>query len=262
MTEHGRHGGGAIRVPEGPNACHPWRVRWFGVGVLALLVVNCGRTGLDPYDLEEEAIESGGTTGNPRNVPPIQSDAGVDAEVPDAEVPDAEIPDAEIPDAEIPDAETPDATVVPPDPVDPGPDPCRPATETCNGKDDDCNGVVDEIPPDACPGGGARYCIAGAMSACPRACEVCRPGGVAICQHSICTFWGERECAADGQSFGSCRERPVPSECAEVARKHQASPELERCCLDHGYCCIDMFDFDADGNQTEFIGNCDALRCD
>jgi hypothetical protein len=183
-------------------------------------------------------------------------DAGPDAEPP----PDAE-PDAEPPDAEPPpvDAEPPRDAGTGPEPL---PDPCVPAPETCNGADDDCDGIVDEIPPTACPGGGFRYCIAGAVSACPRRCEVCVPGGVRICQNSFCTFWGEQECTGDGQGFGSCRERQVPPECAAVAQKHKNSPELERCCLDNGYCCLDMWDMDGDGSRTDMVGNCSQVRCD
>jgi hypothetical protein len=199
-------------------------------------------------------------------------DAEPDAEVPDAELPDADLPDADLPDAELPDADFPDAqapsdsgTGPGPDPdpdPDPGPEPCVPSTEVCNGADDDCDGVVDEVPAEACQGGGFRYCIAGTMSECPRRCEVCVPGGVRVCQNSYCTFWGEQECAGDGQGFGSCRERRVPPECDATARKHQSSPELEQCCLDNGYCCLDMHDLDGDGNRSEMLGNCSQVRCD
>jgi hypothetical protein len=90
---------------------------------------------------------------------------------------------------------------------------------------------------------------------------VCRPGGVRICQHSFCTFWGEQECAGDGQGFGPCRERHPPPECAGIAQTHKSSPELEQCCLDNGYCCLDMFDLDDDGNSSELLGNCDDVTC-
>jgi hypothetical protein len=232
------------------------------VGLFALLVVNCARTGLEPWDLDESQIDSAGTGGGPPTRLPIGgADAGLDAEPPDAEVPDAELPDAEVPDAEPPDAEIPDATVAP-EPIEPGPRPCIPHVEICNGVDDDCDDIVDEVPPEACSGGGMSYCIAGTMSACPRRCEVCAPGGVRICQHSYCTFWGEQECASDGQGFGPCRERQPPPECAGIARTFKSSPELEQCCLDNGYCCIDLFDLDGDENKSELLGNCDDVRCD
>jgi hypothetical protein len=70
------------------------------------------------------------------------------------------VPDAEVPDAEPPDAEIPDATVAP-EPIEPGPRPCIPHVEICNGVDDDCDDIVDEVPPEACSGGGMSYCIAG-----------------------------------------------------------------------------------------------------
>jgi hypothetical protein len=255
-----------------PNACHAWHVRWFGAGVLALSIASCGRTGLDPGDVEQHEVGTGGTAGNP--MLPVAGTGGRTGDVPDAEPPpdagtDAEPPppdgepppDAE-PDAEPPvDAEPPLDAGTGPGP-DTGPEPCMPITEACNGTDDDCDGVVDEIAPEPCPDGGFSYCIAGTMSACPRRCEVCVPGGVRICQNSFCTFWGEQECTGDGQGFGSCREREVPPECASVAKKHKNSPELERCCLANGYCCLDMWDLDGDGSRSDLLGNCEQVRCD
>lgn len=241
-----------------PNACHAKVVRWLGAGVLAFAIASCGRTGLEPGELEEQELGSGGTAGAP--MLPTAGTGGAPVDVPDAEPPP---PDAEPPlDAEPPplDAEPPsDAGTVDPDP---GPEPCVPGPETCNGADDDCDGIIDEIPPVPCPGGGFQYCIAGAVSACPKRCEVCVPGGIRICQNSFCTFWGEQECTADGQGFGSCRERRVPPECDGVARKHKNSPELERCCIDNGYCCLDLWDLDGDGSRTDMIGNCDEVTCD
>jgi hypothetical protein len=254
-----------VREARLPNACHATFVRWFGAGILALAIASCGRTGLEPGEEEQQPLGSGGsagasmlpmagTGGKPPDMPdaePPPPDAGLDAEPP----PDAGL-DAEPP----PDAEPPsDAGTIDPEP---GPDACVSSAETCNGVDDDCDGIVDEIPPVACADGGSQYCIAGTMSECPRRCEVCVPGGVRICQNSFCTFWGEQECTGDGQGFGSCRERQVPPECAAVAKKHKNSPELERCCLDNGYCCLDMFDLDGDGSRTDMVGNCNQVRCD
>lgn len=138
---------------------------------------------------------------------------------------------------------------------------CEPSEETCNGKDDDCNGAVDDLPGEACPGGGFRFCVAGRLSECPKRCEVCVPGSVRICQNPFCTFWGEQECAADGQGFGSCRESEPPPECADVARRFQESRELEQCCIDNGYCCLDEFDLDRDGNRREMLGACGDVTC-
>lgn len=139
--------------------------------------------------------------------------------------------------------------------------PCEPSPEACNGRDDDCNGVVDDLPAQACPGGGSRFCVAGRLSECPRRCEVCVPGSVRVCQNPFCTFWGEQECAADGQGFGHCREAAPPPECAAVARKHQQSSELEQCCIDNGYCCVDEHDLDRDGNRHEMLGACGDIAC-
>jgi hypothetical protein len=141
--------------------------------------------------------------------------------------------------------------------------PCKPAEETCNGVDDDCNGQVDEgIAPVPCPNGGFRYCVGGRSSACPTRCEVCVPGSQRVCFVSYCLYWGIQTCAGDGKSFGPCREQRPPSECDATARAHGASPELERCCVDHGYCCLDAYDLDADGNRGDLVGSCGGVSCE
>jgi len=216
-------------------------------GALAGLVA-CARTGLDPWDLDPSVDDqvTGGTGGSSPEPLPDASTAGMPA---DAAADSPTPPDAMDP-------------TVPPDPDDPDePPPCMPVAETCNGRDDDCNGQVDELPGEPCPGGGFRYCVAGRFSECPRSCEVCVPGSVRICQNSYCTFWGEQECAADGQSFGPCRESHPPPRCAGIARREHASPELEQCCIDDGYCCLDQHDLDHDGNRREMLGACDGVRC-
>jgi hypothetical protein len=213
----------------------------------AVLLAACARTGLDPSELEafvDDGLATGGSGGSPSLPPADASTAGMS---PDA-APDA-APDE--------DAGT-DASA----PPDPGlPPPCVPEPETCNGRDDDCNGQVDDLPGVPCEGGGFRYCVAGRMSDCPRSCEVCVPGSVRICQNSYCTFWGEQECAADGRGFGPCRERRPPSRCANIAARHHNSPELEQCCIDDGYCCLDEHDLDRDGNRRDMVGACDGVRC-
>jgi hypothetical protein len=138
---------------------------------------------------------------------------------------------------------------------------CEPSPETCNGRDDDCNGLVDDVAPEPCAGGGARYCIAGHMSDCPRRCERCLPGSERICQLSYCTYWGVQTCSADGKSFSFCREQRVPRECAKVAERFQNSRELEQCCLDNGYCCVDTHDLNGNGDRAEMLGRCEAVEC-
>ncbi len=219
-----------MRVLSLPIVCQAKLAR----GVLALtlgaLAVACARTGLYPGELD--ALGTGGDSANPTPNPTPSS--GTNVPKPPRPVPDA-----------------PDAPPVA----------CQPSPEVCNGLDDDCNGAVDELPAQACAGGGSRFCVAGQLSECPRRCDVCIPGSVRVCQNPYCTFWGEQECAADGQGFSHCREQDPPPECAATARKHQESAELEQCCLDNGYCCVDEFDLDSDGDRREMLGACADIAC-
>lgn len=139
---------------------------------------------------------------------------------------------------------------------------CVPTEEVCNGDDDDCDGLVDEVPSIPCENGGQQYCIAGHMSECPQSCEVCMPGSERICFNSYCKFWAVQTCAADGKAFGKCREDDPPPECASIAKQHKYSPQLEQCCIDNGYCCRDEFDLDDDGNESEMLGECEAVACE
>jgi hypothetical protein len=150
----------------------------------------------------------------------------------------------------------PDAARTPP------PAECIPEQELCNGRDDDCNGRVDDdLAPIPCPGGGERWCIAGRYSACPTRCDLCIPGSERVCFLSYCTYWATQTCAADGRSFGTCREHEVPPECESTADRHKSSRELEQCCIDKGYCCLDEHDIDRDGNRSEMLGACGEVSC-
>jgi hypothetical protein len=142
------------------------------------------------------------------------------------------------------------------------PSTCTVSEEICNGKDDDCDGQIDEVPPIPCEGGGQRFCVAGTWSQCPKRCDTCMPGTQRICFLSYCKYWAVQTCAADGKSFGKCREDDAPPECAKIADKQQYSAALEQCCLDNGYCCLDEFDLDNDGNTNEMLGNCAELSCE
>jgi hypothetical protein len=251
-------------TPRGPRLRDTCQ-RWCAAGALLLLVApGCARTGLDPGDLETGFdSESGGAPSTPAPMTTGASGAAAVAGAPST----AGAPSmAGAPSA----AGTPGTQVPAPEPSTPAPGPsapvatgptCVPVPETCNGADDDCDGEVDNVPPEACPGGGFRYCVAGKLSSCPKSCQVCVPGSVRICQNSYCTFWGEQECTADGQGFGPCREGTPPPACAAIAAKQQDSPELEQCCIDDGYCCIDSHDLDGDGDRHEMIGACEGVRC-
>ena len=161
----------------------------------------------------------------------------------------------------LPDAAfDPDAPPLTPDGA--SPTECVPSDETCNGVDDDCDGQVDELPPQACEGGGYQYCVAGTLSACPQRCETCMPGTQRVCFLSYCKYWAVQTCTADGKSFGKCREEDPPPECKHIADKQKYSAALEQCCLDNGYCCLDEFDLDKDGNDNEMLGNCEELSCE
>lgn len=217
----------------------------------------CARTDLNPADLETgESLE-------PHSVNP--EDAGPDVDVEDADIEDAE-PDADVEDAEpdVEDAEPdvedaePDADVEDAD----SSDACEPTgSESCNGVDDDCNGQVDDLAPVACPEGGFSYCVRGAMSECPRECQTCMPGSETICFVSYCYFWGVQTCAGDGKSLSGCIEESPPSACADIARDHQRSRQLEQCCIDQGHCCKDDFDLDHDGDTRDYVGTCTEVIC-
>jgi hypothetical protein len=220
--------------------------------VVALLGAGCGRSPL----FQREPRPTGGLDAA------VLLDAPADLASDPVEEPRPELP------PDLPPDLTPD---LPPDlapdlPADTvvteRPPACQPQAEVCNGRDDDCDGQTDEdLPAIPCPDGGNRYCVGGRYSECPRRCEVCVPGSRRICFVSFCTYWGSQACAADGRSFGACRESTAPQSCDQVVRDKKKSPELEQCCLDSGFCCLDEFDLDHDGDRTEMLGRCAAVEC-
>lgn len=225
-----------------PIVCQAKRSRGW-IAVLVLCAVACARTGLYPADLSEDDPDLGESASGGTSAGSPTTSGGV------AAVPQ---PTSGMPSVQIA-GSAPVPVTNPPQ--------CTPSTETCNGRDDDCNGAVDDLPAQACPGGGFRFCVAGRLSECPRRCDVCVAGSVRICQNSFCSFWGEQECAGDGQGFGNCREAEPPPECAATARKFEDSRELEQCCVDNGYCCLDQFDLDGDGDRREMLGACGDVLC-
>jgi hypothetical protein len=239
--------------------------------VLALLagLAACGRSGLDLAAAPSPPADASRTTDGRIDQ---AAELGPDAEADQADDAPAEAP-LDLAAERAPDlplergVEAPDAAAEAGARVDAAPRPdagpaCQPTPETCNGRDDDCDGNVDqELPPIPCPDGGERYCVSGRYSECPRRCEVCVPGSHRECFTSFCTFWGTQACASDGRSFGACREGHPPDACADVAAQSKKSPELERCCLDTGHCCVDEFDLDHDGDRAEMLGRCEAVMC-
>lgn len=226
-----------MRVVALPIVCQPLAARGAALGLLLFAALGgCGRTGLDPGGLDD--AEPAGAGGALNGAAGSATSSGAPT---------------------LPAAGTPPVTHA--GAAATAPRDCLPSTEACNGRDDDCNGAIDDMPAEACAGGGLRLCVAGRMSECPRRCDVCVPGSQRICQNSFCTFWGEQQCAADGQGFGRCREAEPPPECAGIAREHQDSSELERCCIDNGYCCLDEHDLDHDGNRSEMLGACGDVSC-
>ena len=209
-------------------------------GVRAALIASliaaagCGRTALEPVDPAVDAAQDRAI-----DAPPDRADAPADL---------------------APDLSVERPRDVPPPPPDAPL--CVPQSEVCNGVDDNCDGNIDEGQPAIpCPNGGSRFCVGGHYSDCPRRCEVCVPGSKRTCITSFCTFWGSQTCADDGMSFGMCKESTPPAACKDVANRMQRSRDLEQCCIDNGYCCVDEFDLDGDHDTTEMLGRCEAIVC-
>ena len=251
-----------MRVVAFPIVCQAKRSR--GVAAMLLLcavavAVGCARTGLYPGDLSDGELGAGDASSTVDGGSGGASHAGGKSAggAPVRPLPVAGMSGSGGVAPEPPVTVTAGARAVPVT----DPPTCQPSPETCNGRDDDCNGAVDDLPAQKCPGGGFQFCVAGRLSACPRRCDVCVPGGVRVCENSFCSFWGEQECAADGQGFGNCREAMPPPECADVAKKNKNSKELEQCCVDNGYCCLDEHDLDGDGDRREMLGECGDIAC-
>jgi hypothetical protein len=221
--------------------------------LLALTSVGCGRSGFPGFDGEPTAQPGAERDATVPTVDGSSSTPGADA---------SPVPVDAAPPPVIPTGTSTGPSPPPPPPTRPPPVVCIPTPETCNGVDVDCNEQVDDdVAPIPCPDGGERYCINGRFSACPDRCDACIPGSERVCFLSYCTFWAKQVCAADGRSFGVCREDPVPRECRAIAERHKDSRQLEQCCIDKGYCCRDEFDLDGDGDRNDMVGACDEVAC-
>jgi len=248
-----------MRVVALPIVCQAKRYRSAAAAAL-LCAVACARTGLYPGELGDGELGAGETSSSGHSSSPsggIKSQAGAagsdamgGATSGNGGMPQPAEPTSGA--APVAGATTSPTTQ---------PKPCVAVPEECNGRDDDCDGAIDNLPAEACPGGGFRFCVAGRLSVCPRRCDVCVPGSVRVCENSFCSFWGEQECAADGQGFGNCREAVPPPECAATAKKFESSRQLEQCCLDNGYCCLDEHDLNGNGNRREMLGACGDVTC-
>jgi hypothetical protein len=219
----------------------------------ALTLVACGRSQLDLAPAPRAAVVADAAA--------VADAAVVVDRAPDL-APDLAVefpPDAPL---DLPREKTPPPPPPPPPPTpDAGPV-CHPQPETCNGIDDDCNGAVDDgLPPIPCPNGGARYCVSGTYSECPRRCEVCVPGSERECFTTFCSFWGTQACASDGRSFGPCKEALPPADCQAVTDQSKYTSDLEKCCIAQGLCCLDEFDLNGNGDKTEMLGRCDSVMC-
>jgi hypothetical protein len=199
---------------------------------LAIAVGGCGRTALEPL----QRLDAAAARDRASDLPVDRMDAPADM-----------LPDMAM---DLP----------PPRPDAPA---CVPKDEICNGVDDDCDGEVDEDQPKIpCPAGGFRFCVGGQYAECPRRCQICVPGSKRTCITTFCTFWGSQSCADDGMSFGPCKESQPPDACRDVASRMMRSRELEQCCIDNQFCCVDEFDLNGNGDHTEMLGRCAGITCD
>jgi hypothetical protein len=90
--------------------------------------------------------------------------------------------------------------------------------------------------------------------------RTCVPGTCRYCDDPYYSAIGTQVCAADGSAWGPCRETPHgPPECVDAGVWY--SPDVERCCVERGYCCQDMWDLDGDGDTWESHGACDSGGC-
>ena len=90
---------------------------------------------------------------------------------------------------------------------------------------------------------------------------VCRPGAVRFCDTPVMCRWGIQECNDATLDWGPCIETTsIPMEC--VAIDGWYSPGAERCCINGGHCCQDMWDIDGDGDTWESLGDCTDITCE
>ena len=151
---------------------------------------------------------------------------------------------------------------LPPPPPD-GPV-CVPKGETCNGADDDCDGRGRREDRPRSPAPTAATASASAATtpnARAAARSACRAASAPASRRSA-RSGAPRRAPTTGMSFGACKESHAARACREIANRMMRSPELEECCIDNGYCCVDEFDLNNNGDRTEMLGRCEAVMCD
>jgi hypothetical protein len=111
----------------------------------------------------------------------------------------------------------------------------------------------------ACRYERAVYLVCESTGSPPPPENCCVAGAWRYCDTPTYCNWGVQACDDDGLSWGSCVETSLPAACAGIDGWY--SPASERCCIDQGYCCQDMWDLDVDGDSWESLGACDGIVC-